>query len=295
MKPRVALVTAGHLSTCPRMLKAADALAGEGYEVMVVSTSSTAWAEDADFDVLARRLGRFRSETIDYSRGNRPGLYLQERSAAPDRAFHRITSEGRFLSARDARLHPGARGAHLSRSRHVGRFLLRWNDGRDRRRLRGGESVRATLRSRPRGFFFRRGPRGIARGAARRAHRARDSPRCAVSDRFERPDCRGLYEEVPRRGCDDPQRLSPSGRASAVWTRPDKDRPGCTGSVRPSVRDEDWKTRSKPPGDARIQCRAPPEGIAIAEGYAADAPAARAREGSESRAHESIPRDFPMR
>jgi hypothetical protein len=45
MKPRVALVTAGHLSTCPRMLKAADALAGEGYEVIVVSTSSTAWAE----------------------------------------------------------------------------------------------------------------------------------------------------------------------------------------------------------------------------------------------------------
>jgi len=36
MKPRLALVTAGHLSTCPRMLKAADALAEEGYEVSVV-------------------------------------------------------------------------------------------------------------------------------------------------------------------------------------------------------------------------------------------------------------------
>jgi hypothetical protein len=33
MKARLALLTGGHLSTCPRILKSADALAEEGYEV----------------------------------------------------------------------------------------------------------------------------------------------------------------------------------------------------------------------------------------------------------------------
>jgi hypothetical protein len=59
------------------MLKAADALAADGYDVAVVSTSSTAWAAEADVDVLERRRGRFRSETVDYSRGESPGLYLK--------------------------------------------------------------------------------------------------------------------------------------------------------------------------------------------------------------------------
>jgi hypothetical protein len=59
------------------MLKAADALAADGYDVVVVSTSSTAWAEEADVDVLERRQGRFRSERIDYSRAKSPGLYLK--------------------------------------------------------------------------------------------------------------------------------------------------------------------------------------------------------------------------
>jgi glycosyltransferase involved in cell wall biosynthesis len=77
MKPRIAVVTGGHLSTCPRMLKAADALALDGYEVVVVSASSTPWAEEADIDVLERRRGRFRSETIEYSRARNPRLYLE--------------------------------------------------------------------------------------------------------------------------------------------------------------------------------------------------------------------------
>jgi glycosyltransferase involved in cell wall biosynthesis len=77
MKPRLALVTAGHLSTCPRMLKAADALAEEGYEVAVVSTSSTEWAAEADLDVRRRRPGRWRSIVVDYSRSRRPLLYAK--------------------------------------------------------------------------------------------------------------------------------------------------------------------------------------------------------------------------
>jgi glycosyltransferase involved in cell wall biosynthesis len=64
MKPRVCVVTAGHLSTCPRMLKAADALAGAGYDVRVVSTNHTPWAAVTDRQVLATR--PWGSTVIDY-------------------------------------------------------------------------------------------------------------------------------------------------------------------------------------------------------------------------------------
>src|SRR6187200_6875 len=51
MKPRVCVVTAGHLSTCPRMLKAADALHDAGYRIRVVSTRHVSWAWQADLCV----------------------------------------------------------------------------------------------------------------------------------------------------------------------------------------------------------------------------------------------------
>jgi transketolase len=54
---RICIVTAGHLSTCPRMLKAADALAEAGYRVRVVSVRHTQWATEADRDVRRRRTG----------------------------------------------------------------------------------------------------------------------------------------------------------------------------------------------------------------------------------------------
>src|SRR5215510_5457014 len=66
MKARVCVVTAGHLSTCPRMLKAADALAGAGYDVRVVSTNHTPWAAVADRKVLATRA--WASTVVDYDR-----------------------------------------------------------------------------------------------------------------------------------------------------------------------------------------------------------------------------------
>src|SRR5882672_11962805 len=66
MSTRVCVVTAGHLSTCPRMLKAADALAGAGYDVRVVSTNHTPWAAAADRKVLATRA--WASTVVDYDR-----------------------------------------------------------------------------------------------------------------------------------------------------------------------------------------------------------------------------------
>ena len=66
MSTRVCVVTAGHLSTCPRMLKAADALAGAGYDVRVVSANHTAWATAADRQVAARRAWAWTA--VDYDR-----------------------------------------------------------------------------------------------------------------------------------------------------------------------------------------------------------------------------------
>jgi glycosyltransferase involved in cell wall biosynthesis len=96
MKPRLALVTAGHLSTCPRILKAADALAADGHDVVLVSTSSTDWAEAADADVRARRRGRFRVETIDYSRARSPLLHLK--SGLRRRLARSIASRSKVVS-----------------------------------------------------------------------------------------------------------------------------------------------------------------------------------------------------
>jgi hypothetical protein len=66
MIPRVCVVTAGHISTCPRMLKTADALHQAGYDVRVVSTSHTPWAVEADKTIRATRSWRW--TVVDYSR-----------------------------------------------------------------------------------------------------------------------------------------------------------------------------------------------------------------------------------
>jgi hypothetical protein len=71
MRARICVLTGTHLSTCPRMLKAADALAGAGYEVRVVSARHTAWATAADAEVRRARLGAWRWYAIDYRRGTR--------------------------------------------------------------------------------------------------------------------------------------------------------------------------------------------------------------------------------
>jgi glycosyltransferase involved in cell wall biosynthesis len=66
-RARVTVVTSGHLSTCPRMLKSADALIADGHDVRVIATRHEPWAIDADRDVAARR--SWQAETIAYRRG----------------------------------------------------------------------------------------------------------------------------------------------------------------------------------------------------------------------------------
>lgn len=69
---RVTVVTGGHLSTCPRMVKAADAFHAAGHRVRVISTVSTPWATAAD-DVFRSRPWRW--ERIDYTRGGAPSRW----------------------------------------------------------------------------------------------------------------------------------------------------------------------------------------------------------------------------
>ena len=68
-RARVTVVTSGHLSTCPRMLKSADALAAAGYDVTVVATCHEPWAADADRDVRSRRTWPVR--LVNYRRARR--------------------------------------------------------------------------------------------------------------------------------------------------------------------------------------------------------------------------------
>jgi glycosyltransferase involved in cell wall biosynthesis len=70
---RVCIVTAGHLATCPRMLKSADALAGAGHEVRVVATRHTPWAVEADAAV--RRTRAWPCTVIDYDATTGSSLY----------------------------------------------------------------------------------------------------------------------------------------------------------------------------------------------------------------------------
>ena len=74
---RVAIVTAGHLSTCPRMLKAADALAAAGYRVRVVSVQHTEWATAADEDVRRVRRDAWPWTVVSYDRRRARPVYLR--------------------------------------------------------------------------------------------------------------------------------------------------------------------------------------------------------------------------
>ena len=71
---RVTVVTAGHLSACPRMLKSADALACAGYDVRVVSVNSTPWATAADAAV--RQTRHWAWSVVDYDKVTGRSLQL---------------------------------------------------------------------------------------------------------------------------------------------------------------------------------------------------------------------------
>src|SRR5262249_22597308 len=76
MKARVCIVTSGHLSTSPRMLKAADGLSAAGYRVRVVSARHTGWASAADREARRRRRHAWRWTVVDHGPATAPWRYL---------------------------------------------------------------------------------------------------------------------------------------------------------------------------------------------------------------------------
>jgi len=87
LMPRVCVVTSGHMSTCPRMLKAADALHGAGFAVRVVSASHTPWAVEADRALRSTRSWRW--DVVDYTKAT--GRRRQIVTGARRRIAHALT------------------------------------------------------------------------------------------------------------------------------------------------------------------------------------------------------------
>jgi glycosyltransferase involved in cell wall biosynthesis len=94
-RKRITVVTSGHLSTCPRMLKGADALSGAGYDVRVVATRHEPWATVTDLEVRLQR--SWPVDVVNYRKGESGATYwwtgAQHRAAraavaalGPDRA-----------------------------------------------------------------------------------------------------------------------------------------------------------------------------------------------------------------
>jgi glycosyltransferase involved in cell wall biosynthesis len=81
---RITVVTAGHLSTCPRMVKAADALCEDGHDVHVISSRSVPWATAADNAM--RRTRTWRWTAVDHT----PGTWLGWRRALRSRVSTRV-------------------------------------------------------------------------------------------------------------------------------------------------------------------------------------------------------------
>jgi glycosyltransferase involved in cell wall biosynthesis len=65
---RICIVIHGHVSTCPRMLKAADALCEAGHDVRVVSPRHLGWATEADREVWRSR--RWRHTEVGFEDGS---------------------------------------------------------------------------------------------------------------------------------------------------------------------------------------------------------------------------------
>ncbi len=99
-KPRICLVTPGHLSTNPRLVKEADALVSAGYEVRVVSSRFIEWADEADKEFDSRNwhvtktsfgliAGRF-THLFQSLRRRAVLLVYKKTGLLPEMAFHPV-------------------------------------------------------------------------------------------------------------------------------------------------------------------------------------------------------------
>ncbi len=74
-KATVCVIAAAHLSTCPRMLKVADALTTAGYRVRVVSARHTNWAVRLDEGLRSTRTWEW--DVVDHGRSTAPQMWLR--------------------------------------------------------------------------------------------------------------------------------------------------------------------------------------------------------------------------
>src|SRR5688500_13269836 len=79
LRARVCIVTAGHVATSPRLLKAADTLREAGYRVRVISTRTMAWADQADAEIRLARARCWEWTPVDYRRSASAVCYLRSR------------------------------------------------------------------------------------------------------------------------------------------------------------------------------------------------------------------------
>ena len=87
-QPRVTLVSAGQLCTCPRMVKVADALHEEGYLVRAVTNRRTEWGVACDLGISKERPW-LSMQTVDARREAGSGAFLP--SAVRYHAARRVT------------------------------------------------------------------------------------------------------------------------------------------------------------------------------------------------------------
>ena len=149
---RITVVTSGHLSTCPRMVKSADALAAAGYDVSVVATCHEPWAAETDRDVRSRRTWPVRGDRLS-PRHRRSDLLVDGRAVS--RRARRVPRLGPeraplpIVARAFGRVHAAHRRRHLGRA---GRSHLRRHDRRPRGDRRGGAPAPDAVRTGPRGF-----------------------------------------------------------------------------------------------------------------------------------------------
>ena len=73
---RVCLLTIAQLANCPRIVKAADALANAGYRVRVITSQNVEWSLNASEALQESRRSVWKSDNIKWGSRNGRGLYL---------------------------------------------------------------------------------------------------------------------------------------------------------------------------------------------------------------------------
>ena len=236
----VTVVTSGHLSTCPRMLKSADALAAAGYDVRVVATRHEPWAVETDRDVRSRRA--WPVDVVDYRRGESGATYW--RSGARYRAARarprRFGPDRAPLGRRRPRVRPRPLGAGPRGECRAVRSHLRRHDrcaGRSRRGRAPAVGRRTRSISRTSTAARRAAPDArVRRRAGARASKRRSLRGAAFLTTSSEAIAAAYQRAVRRRRRRHPQHVPAAVAAAGLRRAPIRTCCGSIGSARRSAR-----------------------------------------------------------